>query len=178
MNMNRKLRITEVATGKLKGELELGGYVAASPAVQGDTAFFGTFDNRVLAVNLTKPEIVWDYTHPKRKYPFYSSAAIAPDRVVIGGRDKLVHALNIATGESVWTYNAGGRVDASPVLSGKRVYVATTAGKLIALDLETGELAWEFELGAGVTASPSVANERLVLGDQDGTIHCFGGNSD
>jgi outer membrane protein assembly factor BamB len=33
---------------------------------------------------------------------------------------------------------------------------------------------WTFDAGAGFDASPAVAGGRLVIGDEDGTLYCFG----
>ena len=114
------------------------------------------------------------YEHPVRKFPYYSSAALAGNKVLLGGRDQLVHALDAATGRELWTYSARSAVDASPVVAGKRVLAAAKNGAIFALDLETGKQAWRFEAGAPVEASPAVAAGRLVIGTMDGTLYCFG----
>jgi outer membrane protein assembly factor BamB len=134
----------------------------------------GTFDNEVLGVDVTKGEVLWRYQHPKRHFPFYSSAALSQGRVLIGGRDKMLHALDQVTGEAAWTFVARSRIDASPVVAGPNVYFADTSGILYGLDVKSGEVRWKFETGEGIVASPSVASGRLVIGSVDGTLYCFG----
>ena len=43
-------------------------------------AYFGTFDNQVIALDLAKRAVRWRYEHPDRKFPFYSSAAVVDGR--------------------------------------------------------------------------------------------------
>ena len=93
-------------------------YTGASPALAGGRAYYGTFENEVLGVDLAARKVLWRYRHPERHFPFYSSAAVAAGRVVLGGRDKLVHALDAATGKAAWTFTTRARVDSSPLVAG------------------------------------------------------------
>jgi len=94
--------------------------------------------------------------------------------VVVGGRDKTVHALDPKTGEARWTFAARGKVDASPVIAGDRVYVASSSGEILALAIESGEPKWSFDTGSPILASPSIASGRLLIGTVDGQLYCFG----
>lgn len=160
-------------TGDLATELQIGSYVAGSPAVDGDRVYVGNFDNEVLAVDLAKGEIVWRYSHPERDFPFYSSPAVHEGLVVIGGRDKMVHALDAATGEAKWTHRMRSRVEASPVVTGDRVVVADTSGLVQMLSLKDGSVTWEFEASDGFNGSPAVSDGYLVLAALDGTVYAF-----
>ena len=51
-------------------------YTGASVALVNNVAYFGTFDNQVLALDLGSRKVLWRYEHPDRKFPFYSSAAV------------------------------------------------------------------------------------------------------
>jgi outer membrane protein assembly factor BamB len=74
----------------------------------------------------------------------------------------------------VWTLTTRARIDSSPAVSGSRVYVGSSDGRMYAADAKSGEKVWEFEIGAPVTASPAIAGGRLVIGAQDGRVYCFG----
>src|SRR5262249_44672540 len=97
------LRAVRLADGKEVFQVSSDAYTGASPAVVGDRAYYGTFENEVLGVDLKAHRVLWRYTNPQRKFPFYSSAAVAGGKVVLGGRDKLVHALDAATGALLWS---------------------------------------------------------------------------
>lgn len=171
------LRFVDIDTGKETKALEIGGNIASTPAVVGATIYFGTMSNQVIRLNTRTMEREWTYEHPKRDFPFYSSAAVNGEMVFIGGRNKLMHALDAANGEVKWTHPTEGRVDSSPVIVGDRVFFGSNDGNIYAADLKTGQTRWEFPTGSAVTASPAVAKGRLVIGTQDGTIYCFGSSA-
>ena len=169
------LRVVRVSDGEVLTKLELGSYVGASPAIDGNRAYFGTFDNQFLAVDLGAPAILWRYEHPERKFPYFSSAALDKGIVVVGGRDKMVHALNAVTGAAIWAYETRAKVDASPVLAGDRVVAANTAGDLFILDRATGREVWRFEAGSSFVGSPAVGSGRIIIGTTAGLLYAFGG---
>jgi len=162
-----------ISDGKEMFSVASGAYTGASPALRGGAAYYGTFNNEVLMVNLKERKIGWRYQHPQRKFPFYSSAALANDRVVVGGRDKLVHGLS-AAGKAIWTFATRARVESSPAIAGGRVFVGSNDGRFYVLNLNTGAKLWEFNAGAPLSASPAIANGRVVIGSQDGRLYCFG----
>lgn len=166
----RGIRISD---GKEVFSVNSEAYTGASPAIRGNSAFYGTFNNEVLMVNLTDHKVGWRYEHPQRKFPFYSSAAVTADRVVVGGRDKLVHGLDLS-GKAAWTFTTRARVESSPAVADGRVFVGSNDGRFYALNLNTGVKVWEFTAGAPLSASPAIARGRIVIGSQDGKLYCFG----
>jgi eukaryotic-like serine/threonine-protein kinase len=169
-----KFRAIRVADGKEIYQINAGAYTGASPVLDGERAYFGTFNNEVVALDLKRRTAVWRYAPADSRFPFYSSAALAGGRVIVGGRDKLVHAIDAATGKAVWTFATRARVDSSPVVAAGRVYIGSSDGRLYVLDAASGRKLWEFDAGADITASPAVAGDRLVIGAHDGRIYAFG----
>jgi outer membrane protein assembly factor BamB len=172
-----QLRGVRIRDGQQVLQFDAGAYTGASPALEQNgarrSAYFGTFENDVQAVDLAAQRRLWRYQHPERKFPFYSSAALAEGMVVLGGRDKLVTALDARTGKALWTFATRARVDSSPAISGGRVYVGSGDGKLYVLDLKSGKKLSEFEAGAPLSASPAVASGYLVIGSQDGVLYAL-----
>jgi outer membrane protein assembly factor BamB len=168
------LRGIRVADGKEVFNLPSGAYTAASPLIVNGRAYYGTYDNEVLAVDLTAKKILWRYKHPQRNFPFYSSAAIAGDRLFIGGRDKMLHALDVNTGKALWTMMTRARIDSSPVIVSGRIYVGSGDGKLYVVETASGKTVFEFEAGGPLSASPAVADGKLVIGSADGQLFCLG----
>ena len=168
------LRVLNIDDGTQTQQVNLGAYVGASPAISENYVYCGTYGSEILGVNLDTGEIAWRYRHPKRRFPFFASAAVTQGVVIIGGRDKMVHALSPETGEPLWTYTTKSRIESSAVIVGRRAFLGTTGGMLIALDVSTGELVWEFATGSSIVASPSVADGRLYIGTDDGILYCFG----
>ncbi|HET6892184.1 MAG TPA: PQQ-binding-like beta-propeller repeat protein [Pyrinomonadaceae bacterium] len=166
-------RAIRISDGKEVFNVSSGAYTGASPALSGDAAYYGTFDNEVLMVNLKNRSVDWRYQDPVRKFPFYSSAAVFQDRIVLGGRDKMVHALDSA-GKGVWTFATRSRVESSPAIAGGRVFVGSNDGRFYVLNFNTGAKLWEFNAGAPLSASPAIGRGRIVIGSQDGRLYCFG----
>lgn len=167
------LRGVSLANGKEVFRISAGN-TGASPAVEGNRVYLGTFNNEVLAFDPRASKIIWRYEHPDRKFPYYSSAALTDGKVIVGGRDRMVHAIDAATGKSVWTFATRARVDSSPAVAGGRVYIGSGDGRLYVLDVATGRKDWEFDTGGAVTASPAIAAGRIVVGSTGGTLYCFG----
>ena len=167
-------RAIRLDDGKEVFNVPFGSNIGASPVLAGDHAYFGTFNNEVLALDLKQKTIAWRYEHPDRHFPFYASAALANNVIVVGGRDRMVHAIDAQTGESKWTYMTRARVDSSPVIAGGRVYVGSSDGRFYVFDLMKGSKLWEFDTGSALSASPAVAGGRIVIGSQDGRVICFG----
>jgi outer membrane protein assembly factor BamB len=128
----------------------------------------------VIGVDMKSRKLLWQYRHPERLFPFYSSAAVSQGSVVLGGRDKMVHALDMKTGKARWTFMTNARVESSPAIVGTRVFIGSSDGRLYELDLLKGGKVWEFDAGAAISASPAVAAGRLVVGTHDGRLYCFG----
>jgi outer membrane protein assembly factor BamB len=168
------LHAARTATGREAFRVRSGAYTGASPALFEGNAFYGTFDNEVLGVNLVARKIGWRYQNSERQFPFYSSAALAGGRVIVGGRDKLVHCLDAWTGREFWTAGTQARVESSPAVADGRVFVGSNDGRLYVLAFGDGRKLAEFNLGAPVSASPAIASGRVVVGAQDGKLHCFG----
>jgi eukaryotic-like serine/threonine-protein kinase len=168
------LRAVRVATGREAFQVHSGAYTGASPALFEGNAFYGTFNNEVLGVNLVARKVGWRYQNRDRQFPFYSSAAIAGERVFVGGRDKMVHCLDPWTGREFWSMGTQARVESSPAVADGRVFVGSNDGRLYVLAFGDGRRLADFNLGAPVSASPAIASGRVVVGSQDGKLHCFG----
>jgi outer membrane protein assembly factor BamB len=170
------LHVVEIDTGKDTLSVDLEGQAGSTPAVIGDELYVGTMTNQVKAVDWKKGEVRWSY-EPDRPSPgFFASAAVTDALVVVGSRDRRAYALDRKTGKKVWTFATGGKVDGSPVIVGKRVYVPSLDGSLYVLDLASGTQVQKLELGRGIAASPAVAEGRLVIGtvDTPGVLYCLG----
>lgn len=167
-------RAVRIADGKEMYQIASGAYTGASPALVGQKAYYGTFNNEVLAVNLTTRRIAWRYRNRKRQFPYYSSAAVAEGKVVVGGRDKMVHCIDAATGRELWTFMTRARVESSPAIADGRAFVGSNDGMFYVFDYKTGAKVWEFNAGGPLSASPAIAAGRVVIGSEDGRLYCFG----
>lgn len=119
-----------------------------------------------------KPEIVWSY---QKNVPYIPSPLVY-DGVFYMVKDDVVTSLDAATGQLLKRGRLGsgkGKVYASPVIAGGKIYVGTLDGKLVVL--EAGRRAsgatpasdWAVaqtnDLGDEIWASPAIAGEHLYV---------------
>lgn len=167
------MHVIDVKTGKSLGNVDLKGQSGSAAAVFGDHLYVGTMSNQVLAIDLKKLRIVWEFEAPRRKQPFYGSAAVDDELVVIGSRDNKVWAIDRKTGKRRWDFLTDHKVDGSAVIVGDRIFVGSYDRKLYELD-RTGKKRAEFDLDGSIMGSPAVAGGCLVIGTEKGTVYCLG----
>lgn len=168
-----RLHVIDVATGKETGSLDLGSQTGATVAVSGDHLYLGTMGSEFHAIAWKEPKIAWTYRPANRPKEFFSSAAVGPLLAVVGSRDNRVHAIDRKTGMPRWTYLTDGRVDASPVIAGDKVYAPSLDGKLHVLDLASGKKLEAHDLGGPLAASPAISDGFLVVGTTEGVLAAF-----
>lgn len=167
------LRGIALDSGRELHRIELGGYVAASPAIARGSAVVGNFENEVVGLDLAKATVRWRWSDPDRSFPFASSPATDGTTAWIGGRDRRVHAFDLASGSPKWSWNAGSKVDASPLLAGKHLVIGTERGQLVVLDAATGRELSKLDLGSGLS-SPAAAFGLILVGSADGLLYALG----
>ncbi len=171
---DHKLHVVDLASGNEVGAVPLGGHVAASPAIRGQYAYVGTMANQFLAVDWKKNAIHWQFEAKRAAQPFFASAAVTNEVIVAASRDKIVRGLNRDTGKELWAFPTKGRIDGSPVVAGKRVFVASHDGNLYVLDLARGTALTHFDLGGATSATPAIAGECVVITTILGDVICLG----
>lgn len=159
---------------KENGKVEIGSYMAASPATEDDIAYLGQYENQFMAIDLEAKSIRWRYSGGEDGDAFFSSPAITAEYVVVGGRDEKVHCINKKDGAVVWTFVTRGSIDSSPLICRDRVLAGSQDGRLYMLNLNDGALLWSYEIGEDITGSPAVVNGKVYIGAEDGRIYAFG----
>ena len=72
-----------------------------------------------------------------------------------------------------WEFDTGEAIEATPAVSGGRVFVADVMGKVTAIDQATGTQLWSKDFDTGFIASPSIKNDTLVIGDFEGNLYAL-----
>lgn len=168
-----KLHAVDVATGEAVESIDIGGPADAMPAVLGDRVYFCTAGGVFHAMTIKPLAPVWKYGQ-RDDGEVIHAAAVTERAVVLGTHDKRVVALDPATGDEIWTFPLRSRAESSPVVVGNLALAATIRGRFHAIDMKSGKSAWETDLGSRFTASPAVSDGRVVIGNEDGTLYCFG----
>jgi outer membrane protein assembly factor BamB len=169
------LHCVDAATGKSIWKYESDNFINGAAACVDGTALFGGCDGYLHAVDIATGSAAFKInvaTYVPGSAP--SSGAIAGDRVVTGSRDKHVYCFSRSDGKLLWRYNAGEKVDASPLIIGDRVLVANMRGDLLLLKLNDGSPVWTYETGTPLFGNPATGGGRIYTAGQDGTIRCLG----
>lgn len=179
------LHLVDLKTGKGVGEpFSLDGPTGSTPAVSGQDVFLPTMGGIVYRFSLSdaKPSgpdsaagnPVWQYQDPDMAMEYRSDVAVGPDRVIATSKQKQVDALDRETGALLWRKTLRRRADASPLIAGDDVWIASTDGRLIRLSLQSGEERWSYEIRGSFLAAPALVGDRLVIADDEGVVRCFG----
>jgi outer membrane protein assembly factor BamB len=167
------LHIINAIDGKQLGTLEIESPTIATPAVQGDAAFFGTEKADVFAVDARTMKLKWKRPDPKGGTSIRSSAAVAPGHVIFGGRNRKLVSLNPDDGQENWTVTLKNKIDSSPIIVGNRVIAASTDGRLYIIDLSTGKEIWQKQFNGSFIGSPAFAQDRIIIATDQGTVYCL-----
>ena len=169
------LHVVDLTTGQAIGEpLPLGGPSGSTPAIDGDSVFQPIMDSVVYRFDAGSTEPVWQYQDAERDQDYRASASIAPELIVVTSRNKTVDAIDRQTGERRWRQTLRKRADASPVIAGDDVWIATADGRLLRLALADGTIRWQYEIRGAFLAAPAIAGNQLIIADDNGVVRCFG----
>jgi len=178
----------------LKWKFTTGGPVVSSPAIAHNTAYIGSSDNYLHAINVADGTERWKYKTGSR---VASSPAVYSGLVYFGSYDGYIYALDAQTGNLRWKFKTAGehRFTAkhlhgsepaaesmpdpfdfflsSPVVAQGTVYVGSGDGNVYALDALSGALQWAFGTGNVVHASPAIANDTVYIGSWDSFFYAL-----
>ena len=145
----------------------------SSPAMVGDTVYFGSGDQNVYALDAQSGKLKWKFGTGD---VVHASPAVADGMVFIGSWDSYFYALNAVTGEQKWrfktgedpdTHNQVGIQSSAAVVDGT-VYFGCRDSHLYALDERTGEKKWVADnKGSWVIGSPAVQAGKLYFSTSD-----------
>lgn len=175
-----------------------GGRIFGSPAITGGTAYVGSTDGFLYAVDLASGTARWKAKTDAR---VTSTPAVADGRVYAGSYDGRFYAFDAGTGRLVWSFQTGGerRFSArhlhgfppdsevmpdpfdlylsSPTVWQGVVYFGSGDGRVYALDAGTGRARWSFPTGDVVHASPAVADGKVYVGSWSGDFYALTADS-
>jgi outer membrane protein assembly factor BamB len=182
----------------LKWKFKTGAAVISTPALIDGTAYFGSNDHYLYAVNVADGVQRWRFKTGSR---VASSPAVYNGRVYFGSYDGNFYAVDAKSGEQRWKFASEGErrftgrhlhgADpagesmpdpfdfylSSPTIDADTVYVGSGDGNIYALDAASGALRWKFRTGGVVHASPAIANGILYIGSWDSYFYAIDARS-
>ena len=174
------LHVVDLTTGKASRDaIPLGGPTGSTPAIRDGKLFVPIMDGVLYAFapqNDSEEDGMptWEYSDPDRAQEYRGSVAVNDDVVIVTSRNKTVDAIERSTGKLRWRVTLKRRADASPVIAGDDVWVASTDGRLLRLSIENGDEKWNFEIRGAFIGEPAIVGERLVIADDEGVVRSFG----
>ncbi|ENM5786751.1 PQQ-binding-like beta-propeller repeat protein [Vibrio metoecus] len=167
------------------------GAIWSSVKVQQETAYFGSDDGHVYALNLTDKSLKWKFaTQAKVR----SHAAFYEPWVLFSSDDGFLYALDQQTGELGWKASLNDSAvkrilpanqapwefdynKSSPVVDEGSVYIGSADGNLYSFSAKEGKLRWAFSTESAIRSTPAIYQEWVVFGSKDGGIYALNKNS-
>lgn len=102
-----------------------------------------------------------------------AGTALAQDAMFRGGP---AHEGNYASpaptlATVAWKFKTRGRFLSSPAVSGDRVYIGSSDGRLYAVDRSTGTERWQFATEGPIASSPAVHGNLVYISSVDGNVY-------
>jgi outer membrane protein assembly factor BamB len=147
---------------------ETAGAIVSTPAIIDGTAFFGSMDGHIYAVNVLSKKEIWRF---KTTGSVVSSPLIANQTLYCGSDDQHLYSLDTKTGQEKWRFKTTGPVVSSPAISDEMILFGSRDKHLYALDPKDGTLKWRFKTSGQVDSSPAVADGIVCFGSHDGYMY-------
>ncbi len=174
----------DLQTGKTDWRHNLGGAVAASPALTGlagtasagapQLALFATMAGDLIALDPASGVERWRLSLGSS---IETSPLVLGDSVFIGTRTGEVLRVSLITHKPTWTRTVGGSVKGAIARSGSNVVVGDYGGHVSAISQVTGDLVWQttspgktFAGPGRFYAGPAVAYGRVFIGNVNGRV--------
>ena len=147
----------------------------SSPAIAGNTVYFGSGDQHVYALDAATGSLRWSFATGD---VVHASPAVVDGVVFIGSWDRNLYAIDAETGKERWRYVTGNDtviynqigIASSAAVAGDVVVVGGRDGKFHAVDRRSGSVRWVHDNRGGWTiASPAVRDGIVYFPTSDGT---------
>jgi outer membrane protein assembly factor BamB len=152
------------------------GAVESSPLLLDGTLYFGTFDNRVYALDAKTKRVRWSY---KTGDDVKGGPAYSRGTIYTGSYDGKVYALDARSGKLRWSSASqsglfgAGNFYATPAVAYGRVFIGSTDGKVYAFGARSGNLLWSKTTGDYVYSAAAVADRTVYVGSYDGRLYAL-----
>ncbi|MHB8792140.1 MAG: outer membrane protein assembly factor BamB family protein [Thermoleophilia bacterium] len=156
----------ETASSKKPPRATIPSYgIQSSPVLEDGIVYFGTFGDRLYALNAMTGAKIWEFEAPNE---IMDSPAVA-DGVVFFPCLLKLFAVDAKTGKLIWEKEIQNGLGVTPVIADGLV-LYDDGVNLSAYKCDTGELIWEIEvgMGGGLDYGPSVSDSVAFIGDSKG----------
>ena len=159
-------QLTGVAKSKLPDSLELlwthqvGEGIESTAAIVGETAYVGSWDGHLYALNLLTGELKWKY---KASNEIKSSPSVFGEAVYFGDETGDFHAVDAKNGAKLWIFHTEAGIISSANFANGRVIFGSYDQYLYCLSVKDGSLIWKFQTEGYVHGSPAISNGVAIV---------------
>lgn len=153
---------------------------SAEPVI-GDSYVIGGFANgKVTALRRLEGNVEWsqDIATPKgrtdiqRMIDVSAAPVVAGDKLYVASYRGNLVAMTLSTGQTLWEQELSSF--AGLVLDNNLLYVSASDGQFYCIDALTGATHWvQQDLRGRRLSKPSVIDNYVLIGDDDGYLHCL-----
>ena len=152
------------------------GVIESSPLLVRGVLYFGTFDDRLYALDVKTQRVRWTYQtgDDVKGGPVFSRGV-----VYFGSYDGKVYAVDASRGKLRWESESqgglrgAGNFYATPALAYGRVFIGNTDGKVYAFGAESGDLLWSRTTGGYVYSSAAIWRQTVYVGSYDRNLYAL-----
>lgn len=170
---------------QVKWQFKTGGAVRSSITIAGRTAYFGSEDTYLYALDTTHGKLKWKF---KTGGGISSTPAVSGDIVYFLSSDGNLYAVNAKTGQKRWSFKTPAELirdrtnflQSSPIIGEGLVFFGGYDSCLYALDQKTGKQKWYFRtfylenrsllIDAPLHSSPALSGGVIYFGSFTGDV--------
>ncbi|MEL6746600.1 MAG: PQQ-binding-like beta-propeller repeat protein [Pseudomonadota bacterium] len=142
---------------------------ASRPAVGGKIVVASSHAGRVIASDVSTGARLWSQNMGGVQMPW-----IAGNLVFLVDTTGKLLALDNTSGGLVWAAQLpGGGTWSGPVLAGGKLWLGSTAGRLVSADAKTGKVTSDVNIGERIAIAPVVAANHLLVLTNDADLIAF-----
>jgi outer membrane protein assembly factor BamB len=148
------------------------GVIETPPLVAKGLVYFGSWDDRVYAVDARTGRLRWSFTTGGR---VKGGVALARGTVYVGSYDGRLYALDARSGRLRWSAGDGtlGGLYATPSVVNDRVFLGSTDGRIYAFDTATGRSLWSVRTGSFVYSPAALSGGTAYVGSYDHRLYAL-----
>jgi outer membrane protein assembly factor BamB len=158
----------DAVTGDFLYQVNTDDKIWATPAVEGDTLYFGCFDKKLYALNIADGTLKWEFT---TEGAIVATPLVADGTVYIGSLDRNLYALNASDGGLKWQFSGRNWFWAEPVLYNDMIYTGCLDSHIYVIRAATGQEVTEFDLGYPISSRPVVVDGSVIFATRKGVVY-------
>ena len=157
--------------GSLIRKVDSGSHIPASPAAAGSRSVIMNYAGRVLAIDISTGEIVWE--NKDERTPSFLSPAINQEKVVCVDERGVIRCLESENGNLVWRKDTGSSIEGFVAIWGVYAVFGTAGGRFEFLSMQDGSPVFEVDIG-GVPSGYGAAGEEWFFSTaESGELRAF-----